>query len=92
MKKRLECIVKGRVQMVMFRDFAQRSARRLGVFGFVKNLDDGSVLVVAEGEEWHLREFLQILKKGSVFSKVSEVREKWEDNREEFKDFTIKYD
>lgn len=78
--------------MVMFRDFAQRSARRLGVFGFVKNLDDGSVLVVAEGEEWHLREFLQILKKGSVFSKVSEVREKWEDNREEFKDFTIKYD
>lgn len=76
----------------MFRDFAQRSARRLGVFGFVKNLDDGSVLVVAEGEEWHLREFLQILKKGSVFSKVSEVREKWEDNREEFKDFTIKYD
>lgn len=92
MNKRLECVVKGRVQMVLFRDFAQRTARKLGLSGFVKNMDDGSVYAVAEGDEKLLNQFLSAMKKGTIFSKVTEVSEKWDEANGEFKDFKIKYD
>ena len=92
MNKRLECVVKGRVQMVLFRDFARRTANKLGVVGFVKNLDDGSVYAVAEGEENSLNQFLNAMKKGSIFSKVTGVDERWSEARGEFKDFKIKYE
>ena len=49
MNERLEAIVSGRVQMVMYRDFTARFARRLGLVGEVKNLSDGTVRVIAEG-------------------------------------------
>lgn len=92
MDKRLECVVKGRVQMVMFRDFASRTAKNLGILGYVKNMTDGSVYVVAEGEEEQLIKFLAALKKGSFFSKVTGVDEKRMEARGEFKDFKINYD
>ncbi len=92
MNKRLECVAKGRVQMVLFRDFTRRTANKLGVVGFVKNLDDGSVYAVAEGEESSLNQFLSAMKNGSIFSKVSEVNEKWSEARGEFNDFKIKYE
>jgi len=43
-------IVRGRVQGVWYRDGCQREARRLGVAGWARNLEDGSVEVVAEGD------------------------------------------
>lgn len=92
MNKRLECVVKGRVQMVLFRDFAQRTAKKLGLSGFVKNLDNGSVYAVAEGDEKSLKSFLNAMKRGSVFSKVTEVNEKWGEANGGFKDFNIRYD
>lgn len=92
MNKRLECVVKGRVQMVLFRDFARRTATKLGIVGFVKNLDDGSVYAVAEGGENSLNQFLNVMKKGSIFSKVSEVNEKWSEARGKFNDFKIRYE
>ncbi len=92
MNKRLECVVKGRVQMVMFRDFAQRTAKKLGLVGFVKNLDDGAVYAVAEGEEKLLARFLADLKEGPIFSKVKEITEKWSEPRGEFENFKIRYD
>src|SRR3989344_224255 len=49
MNERIETIVSGRVQVVMYRDFATRKARGLGLVGEVKNLPDGTVRVVAEG-------------------------------------------
>ena len=56
MEKRLECQVFGRVQLVMFRDFVTRKARARGIVGTVKNNPDGSVSVVAQGDEaWQLR-------------------------------------
>ena len=58
MKKRLECRITGRVQLVMFRDFTQRKASSLGLFGTVENKKDGSVVVVAEGEESKLEQLL----------------------------------
>ena len=70
MIKRLECYVFGRVQMVMFRDFACRKAKGLKLTGAVKNLKGGEVYVIAEGEEEKLRLFLAKLEKGPIFARV----------------------
>jgi len=91
MKKRLECYIFGRVQLVMFRDFTQRKGRRLGLVGTVKNLKDGSVFAVAEGEEERLRVFLGYLKKGPILARVDRLKEKWLPAVSEFSDFKILY-
>jgi len=92
MKKRLECYIFGRVQMVMFRDFARRKARKLKLAGTVKNLEDGSVFVAAEGEEEKLNAFLGYLKRGPVLARVERVEQKWLQATGEFSDFRILYD
>ena len=91
MRKRIECKVTGRVQMVMFRDFTTRKARSLGLFGFVKNMEDGSVFAVAEGEEEDLKRLVIFLNKGSVLSRVDDVKVLWMEPTEEFTDFKILY-
>lgn len=75
--------------MVMYRDFAQRKARGLDVVGTVQNMKDGSVAVVAEGEEEMLKTFVALLRKGSVFAKVEEMETKWVEATGEFHDFRI---
>lgn len=91
MRKHLECIIHGRVHGVFYRDATSRKARALGLNGFVENQPDNMVRVVAEGEEAVLREFLTYLWKGSPFSKVERVEEKWSDATGEFTDFQIMY-
>ena len=59
MQKEIEVIIRGRVQMVMFRDFTKRKAGSLGLTGTVKNLKDGSVCVVAQGDEDKLNKFIE---------------------------------
>jgi acylphosphatase len=89
MQKRVECKITGRVQMVMFRDFAQRKARGLGLVGTVQNMKDGSVALVAEGEEEALKKYIGLLHKGSVFSKVEGVETVRLPVTGEFNDFLI---
>lgn len=79
MQKRLECKVFGRVQLVMFRDFVQRKARARGLVGTVKNNPDGSVSVVAQGEEVKLRELLDLVRRGPILAHVERVDESWSD-------------
>jgi acylphosphatase len=73
MKKKIICTAIGRVQMVMYRDFAKRNAEKLGLVGTVQNMPDGSVRVIAEGDDSKFAEFIAILKKGSLFSHVENV-------------------
>lgn len=91
MHKRLECRVSGRVQMVMFRDFVTRKAKSLGVFGSVKNNKDGTVSVVAEGEEGDLIKLLVQIKKGPILARVDSVEEAWGEYLGEYKNFAILY-
>jgi len=91
MNKRLECMATGRVQMVMFRDFTCRNARKLGLVGTVKNNTDGTVSVVAEGEEERLKELLGRLQKGPTFSRVDNVVEEWKKPTGSFDTFRIIY-
>lgn len=87
----VECraIVRGRVQMVMFRDFAQRKARAFGLHGFVRNLKDGSVEVVAQGDRTVLDKFLEKLRHGSLLSSVESVESEWREVREPYTGFKI---
>ncbi|PIQ68879.1 MAG: acylphosphatase [Candidatus Taylorbacteria bacterium CG11_big_fil_rev_8_21_14_0_20_46_11] len=91
MNKRVTCTVSGRVQRVLYRDTTRRKARSLQLAGFVQNQSNGTVLVVAEGEEEQLKELLSHLEKGSLFSKVDEVKALWGEYSGEFKSFTIVY-
>ncbi len=91
MQKSLHCIVKGRVQMVMFRDFTQRKGSGLGLTGTVQNLKDGSVEVFAYGEEGQLIKLLEKLHKGSLLSRVDSVEAIWGDTPSQFPKFTIVY-
>lgn len=77
MNERLEAIVRGRVQIVMYRDFTTRKARGLGLVGEVKNLSDGTVRVVAEGPRATLERFVEKLRRGSVFARVDDVETAW---------------
>ena len=89
MQNRLECIIRGRVQMVMFRDFAKRKADALGLAGSVQNMSDGSVNVVAEGEEEKLKKFIELLKKGPLLARVDDVSVKWPEPQSKFHNFQI---
>ncbi len=91
MKKRLEAKVIGRVQMVMYRDFATRNARKLGITGYVMNQEDGSVSVVAEGEDGQLSAYLELLRKGSLLAHVESVSLEWGEARGVYEDFSIRY-
>ena len=59
MKKRAEIIISGQVQKAGFRDFIDELAFYLNLKGYVKNLDDGTVQLICEGEEELLRELVK---------------------------------
>ena len=59
MEKRAELIIHGRVQKAGFRDFIDEIAFDLALNGYVKNLDEGTVQVICEGEEGSIRELLE---------------------------------
>ena len=66
-------LVSGRVQGVFYRATAARQARALGVEGYVRNLADGRVEVLACGDENTVDEFLRWLWVGSSASRVEAV-------------------
>ncbi len=71
--KELFCKVHGNVQGVLFRAFAQKEARLLGVTGYAKNVEDGAVEVVAQGDEAKLRQFLVKISVGPEEAEVESV-------------------
>lgn len=87
--REIKCIVSGIVQIVMYRSFAQKKAYALGLKGMVRNLPDGTVEIVAQGEEEKLKKFIDELHKGSIFSRVDEVNVIWREPSAKFVDFDI---
>lgn len=73
MNRCLHVIVKGRVQGVYFRAYTQKQAVKLNVSGYVRNLSDGSVEIVAAGDPDALHQLVSWCHKGPVLAKVSQV-------------------
>ena len=82
--------VEGRVQGVGFRAFVQQNARQIGVTGWVRNVGYNTVEAVAEGSKGQIEEFLQMVKRGPLGSRVDESREEWERVTGEFEAFRVK--
>jgi acylphosphatase len=75
----------------MFRDFTQRTARKLSLAGFVRNLPDGTVEVVAQGDRASLEKFTEALRRGSLLSRIDSVETTLRDPINKAKDFRITY-
>ncbi len=91
MKKRLSLLINGKVQGVFFRASVSRAARKLGLVGFVQNLDDGRVRIVAEGSEKKLDKLVIWAKEGPSYAKVRDIKAKYSDPIEEFKSFEVRH-
>jgi acylphosphatase len=75
--ERLHAVVHGDVQGVGFRYFVQRKARQLGLLGWVRNNDDGTVELVAEGERPSLELLRQAVGEGPGHARVERVDAQW---------------
>lgn len=91
MKARAHLYVSGRVQGVCFRANTRDWAQANNVSGWVRNLLDGRVEAVLEGEEEDVKKVISLVKKGPASAFVKEVRMNWEDYQGEFKEFEVRY-
>lgn len=89
MPLRLHLYVSGRVQGVFFRQSAKHLAVRLGLAGWARNTDSGSVEIIIEGEEDRLKQFLSWAQKGSPMAEVDAVDSQWLNASGEFEEFEI---
>lgn len=91
MKVRAHVYVSGRVQGVFFRSETQDVARRYNVKGWVRNMADGRVEAVFEGEKENVEKLIEFCRRGPPGARVSKVEVFWENYMGEFADFTIRY-
>lgn len=90
-KSRARVLVSGRVQGVNFRYLTQKFALRYNVKGFVRNLDDGRVEAVFEGDKKDVDKMINFCKIGTSVAKIENVDVEWEDFKDEFDSFEIVY-
>ena len=88
--KCVHLIVSGRVQGVFFRDNTRKKAIELGLNGYAKNLSDGNVEIVAQGDEEKINELVEFIKKGPGISKVENIQIKHKE-LEKFDKFEIRH-
>ena len=90
MKKiRAHIYVSGRVQGVFFRSLIRREALRLGITGWVRNLDDGRVEALFEGDSKQVDEIIKFCQKGPPSAIVKRVEVFWDDYIGNIDDFRI---
>ena len=89
--QRLNIICHGRVQGVFYRDSTRKKAVELGLVGTVKNLPDGTVQIVAEGEQQQLDALVQWARQGPPASEVSHLDITTEEPAGLFESFKITY-
>jgi acylphosphatase len=91
MKVRAHVYVSGRVQGVFFRSETKEKADEYGVKGWVRNLHDGRVEAIFEGEKEKVDKIIEFCRHGPPGAIVKNIEIIWEEWKGEFKDFRIKY-
>jgi len=91
LKARARVYVSGRVQGVFFRSEMEDEAMKHGVCGWVRNLPDGRVEAVFEGEQDKVDRLVEFCRRGPPGARVTKVEVRWEDYEGEFRDFRILY-
>jgi len=91
MVRQLVLIIQGRVQGVFFRDLTRRQAKKLGLAGWVANQEDGTVKVVAEGEQEDLKKLIKWCYNGPRIARVDKINAQWQESTGKFSNFEIKY-
>ncbi len=89
MEARVHILINGLVQGVLFRKEIVDLAQMLGLKGWVKNLPDGRVEAVAEGEKAKIDRLIQFCHVGPRGARVKNVEVQWSDWRDEFRGFRI---
>jgi acylphosphatase len=88
---RAHLFIEGRVQGVFFRAFTREIATRFGLGGWVKNLYDGRVEAVFEGNRDIIEQAIAECQKGPPGSYVTNIDSVWEEHTGAFRGFQIKY-
>lgn len=89
--KRVHVFYAGRVQGVGFRITAEETAHALGIVGWVKNLRDGRVELIAEAEEIQLNHFLEAVRTGPMRNFIQRIDVTWSYASNTFDEFEIRY-
>ena len=90
-RARVYARVHGVVQGVGFRHFTRQLAESYGIEGYVRNVPDGSVEVVAEGDRQALKAFLDEVRIGPRFGSVSRIDVEWSEARGDLSGFTYAF-
>lgn len=85
----VRAVIRGRVQGVFYRAWTQQTARSLGLSGWVRNLPDGSVELLAQGSAEPLQELLRLCRQGPPAAHVQAVEAEWSEAESDFSDFSI---
>jgi acylphosphatase len=91
LKVRAHVYVSGRVQGVFFRSETQDEAIRQGITGWVRNLPDGQVEAILEGERENVEKVIEFCRRGPPAAKVAKVDVQWQNFTGEFRNFTVKH-
>ena len=89
MKKSIKVTMSGLVQGISFRQFCKENADKFGLKGFVRNLENGNVEVVAEGDHEALEKLTQVLKQGPKHSEVKNINLEEKPWQGQFKEFKV---
>jgi len=91
MNVRAHVIVSGRVQGVYFRFETHVIAKKHDVNGWVRNLADGRVEAIFEGKKENVDRVIEFCRRGPRGARVTHLEVEWQNYKEEFKDFEVRF-
>ena len=91
MRVEVHVLISGKVQGVWFRANTKEKARQLNIKGWVRNLPDGRVEAVFQGEKEMVEEMIKWRYKGPPLAEVENVEVEWNQPEDEFEDVSILY-
>lgn len=82
--------ISGFVQGIGYRQFVKSNAQRLGLTGWVRNLSDGRVETLVQGEKKNIEELIVLCKTGPMLAEVKDMEVEWIQDQEKFSDFEVR--